>query len=313
MPLGTLVLMTSSHAVANLHVHLEYDSELDVIAAAMSQVPEGGAAGDKSREHVSQSITSALAHLLDIEAMAPEGSPVRVIDATVEVTVDESSPASDLDEHGSTDEEIAELAAEAHATFDALGLTDDDLALIAQGVTVTATAGPPPFELSPDLTGAPRLISEWGIVCGYLARACSLAIDRLFDDLVAVESKSAIAPDRSLRDWLPPKWTSAYTPLFHRRFIVTMVDVTTKVVRGWDAPATVAQALAMAYLVDTVNLLAQLDEVTLRADLLTVLRDRLVDTDLIEAVYEGSDPELAADEWFVAFFDELPASLYATD
>lgn len=301
-------MMTATSAVANLHLHLEYDSDLDVIAAAMAAIPDTGDSAAEHRAQVSRDVPSALAHLLDIDAIAPEGSPLRVVEASLHVSVDADG---EVDSHGSPLAESAEIDTEARALVDTLGLSDSALTLIAQAELVSETAGPPPFELGDALPDTMQVISDWGITCGYLARACSFAIDRLFDDLAAL-ADPAQSPG-ALSNWLPAKWRASYTPLFHRRFIVAMTDVTTQIVRGWVGPASIAQALAMAYLVDSMEQLTCLDGATLRPGMLDALRARLVDTELIDAVREGADPDVAFDEWFVTFFDELPVAPYAAD
>lgn len=301
-----------TRAVANLHLHLEYDSGLDVIAAAMASVSDGGDADtDEHRAHVSEDISAAIAHLLDVDALAPEGCPVRVTEVQMEVTVDIDDHSHEVDALGSTPEELAEFEEDALEALEAAGFTDDEMALIAQAHAVTDSAGPPPFELSPaNIADIPRFIADWGVACGYLARACETCIDDLFDDLAVVSGETGAAPElANLTGWLPEEWESEYTPAFYRRFIVTMTDVTTAVVAGWEGPATVAQALAMAYLVESIESLKELTGVRVPRGMLETLRGRLVDEDVVAAVLAGV---VDFEEWFVPFGTE-PSAPYATD
>jgi hypothetical protein len=314
--------MTSApptRAVANLHLHLEYDSGLDVLAAAMAAVPGDGESSDAHRAHVSGDISAAVAHLLDVEALTPEGCPVRVTDVAVEVTVDIDGHDH---AHGALDvpsrDDDDELTAEAEELFEALGMPEDDFTVIAQADLVGASVGPPPFELRPDdLTGIPRFIADWGMACGYLARACSYVMDSLFDDLDTMHMSLRRGGSNGLTatviaDSLPQQWLSDYTPLFLRKFIVTMGDVTTRLAAGWDGPANLAQVLAMSYLLDSVEMVSALDDTTVRDDMMEVLRERLLDEDLLEALYEGH-PSTEFPLWFVPFEHEAAIAPYARD
>lgn len=296
-----------------MHLHLEYDSGLDVIAAAMSTIPEGDDDTDEHRAHVSHDISSAVAHLLDIDAITPEGCPVRVTDVSMDVVVDVDDHVHE-DGLGTTPAEYAEMESEARAVFDSVPFTDDEFALISDGATVAESAGPPPFELAPAaLTDVPRFIADWGIVCGYLARACVFVMDGLFDDLLEVTEHPEDAESvTNLAGALPPQWVAEYTPHFFRRFIVTMSEVTGQVVAGWDGPRTIAQLLAISHLVDQVELLAALDDVELAEGMVDELRMRLVDDDLTEDVFESAHPDCDFDMWFVTFSHQATAP-YATD
>jgi len=307
----------ATRAVANLHLHLEYDSGLDVIAAAMAAVPDDVADSDAERAHVTRDISSALAHLLDVRAMTPDGSPIRVTDYAVDVSVD--IEAADDDADPLTEHTADVLASEAFEGFRRLALTEDEVALIADGMQVAGTAGPPPFEVPADDPDVPLLIAQWTMMCGYLARACSYVMDLLFDDL---DLASAQLPgvDTFLVSHLPEQWADHITPLFHRRFIVTMADVTTRVAGDWEPPSTLAQEVALDLLVTQALALAEMaaedPDLQVREvpdEMFLVLGDRLQNDELLEMLYDPDAEEaLAVDYWFVPFDDGATAP-YATD
>lgn len=323
-----------TQAVANLHVHLEYDSGLDVIAQAMRTVPDGDDQmdADAHRGHITEDLRHAIAHLLDVEALIPEGSPLRMTEMGVEVEVDlpdqmhedaDDVNAFDLDDQDVLDARTAlrsmlghegESLQEVMAVY---GITEDALVYLPRAAEVVESVGPPPFDDDDemDADGIASFGFEWAVACGVLATACREVMDSLFDDLDEVMREYRANQPRSgtlLESSLPERSAEEYTPLFFRRFAVTMAGVTTKLAAGWEGAATVAEALAMDYLIDTAEALIADEDVNVRDEFFGVLRDRLTDPELLGAVNDDADPAGNVDTWFIPFEAGLPVAPYAT-
>lgn len=317
--------MTSApptRAFANLHLHLEYDSGLDVIAAAMATVPEGDDDMDEHRAHVSNDVSSAVAHLLDIDALTPEGCPIRVTNVAMEVSVDLDEPL-DL-ESGADESDLGELFDHlepegASDPFAGLGLSEQEYDALIDGLQVRVSLGPPPADLVPDTPAeAARFVADWGLACGYLVRSCSYAVDMLFEDLEQVTAAwlpggESRRGGTQLEEFLPEQWSDKYTPHFVRRLIVTLSNVTARIASEWLGPLSVAEALATSYLFEFVEVLAELDDVALRDDMLDELRARLVDDEILDDLYELEGRDDLFDSWFTPFVSGAPIPPYAAD
>lgn len=328
---GTLEGMTSppTRAVANLHLHLEYDSGLDVIAAALAAVPDGPDA-DEERAHVSHDITTAVSHLLDIEALTPEGSPLRVTEAAVEVLVDIEEPHDHGDDEDIEPEEalaeLLEMANEFAKAFDGLDLTDDEAMLVAQAPGVAEVTGPPPVDEMPAGMTTPQLIAEWGILCGHVAEACVSVIDLAFGDIHELTVSQArggesVAGMTMLSTRLPEEWEDSYDLTFLRRFVLTLSEMTTRVTHEWEPPSNLAQVLAMSVIFDEVAVAVEESQEEYSADevrqpspqLLALLRSRLLDEELVEDIFDAGDPDYAFEEWFVPFSLDERVAPYASE
>lgn len=331
MSVCTLERMTTppTQAVANLHLHLEYDSGLDVIAAAMATVPEGGAEADEYRAHVSHDISSAVAHLLDVGALTPEGSPVRVTDVSMEVLIDIDEPHT----HGEGEDPEQTLsgllatAEEFAKVFDGLDFTRREAHLVAQAPVVGQVTGPPPFDEMPEGMTTPQLLAEWGILCGYLAEACTDAVDRAFDDITelvtGVVRGQPFSPGFTVTTiHLPEAWEDQYGIRFFRKFILTLSEMSTRLTHQWEPPSNLAQVLALEVILGTVIIQIdedqeadENDEQVRRPsdDLLEILHSRLVDRDFVADIFDAADEMVSFDYWFVPFTPEERVAPAATD
>lgn len=330
--IDTLKRMASApptRAVANLHLHLEYDSGLDVIAAALAGVPEGLEDSDERRAHVSQDISTAVAHLLDVEAITPEGCPVQVTDVSMEVVVDVEHP----DDHEPTDgeaeqgfEEILGMAEQLADTLDGLDLTEDEILLMSGAGTVSDAAGPPPFGNIPAGLTVTQLLAEWGILCGYLAEACVTVVDIAFDDLegliVGAARGMEFVPGMTLTSTrLPAAWEENYDIPFFRRFICTLSEVTTRVTHEWEAPSNLAQFLALSVLCDEVESHIEDDQMAhsdaevrrVSAELVELLRERLTGQQVLTELFTAEEDAFAFDEWFFPFTEHERVTPFASD
>lgn len=314
-----------TQAVANLHLHLEYDSGLDVIAAALAAVPNGPDA-DEERAHVSQDITSAVAHLLDMEALAPAGSPLRVTDVAMEVLVD----IADHD-HGHDDDEpedpeeafdaLLGMAKEFAKVFDGLDLTEDESSLISQAPLVAGVVGPPPFEDAPEGMSSEQMVAEWGILSGYLAEACANVMDVAFDDLehlarLARGGRPFEPGHTQIANRLPEEWVEGYDVLFFRQFILTLGEVTTRMTHEWEHPSNIAQLVALSVIFD--EMVSGMEESMdsddedvreLSPHLIDSMRGRAV-PDAVEDIFEEA-PDYPLEMWFVPFSPDERVAPYA--
>lgn len=330
---GTLEPMSSpvpTQAVANLHLHLEYDSGLDVIAAAMATVPEGAKDTDEHRAHVSHDISSAVAHLLDIEALTPEGCPIRVTEASMQVSVNLEEPHDhEDDDDDSRDPEevldsIMEKAAEFADAMKGLSFSADEMRLVARAGDVGEVTGPPPFQEMEGKMPVPQLLTEWGILCGYLAEACSGVIDTAFDDLDeltrdSVAGREIDGSQTQIGFRLPGAWDDRYNIPFFRRFIVTLSEVTTRMTYDWEPPSNLAQVVALSVIFDEmqtdIDFETDLGDEEIRPvskELVEILRERMLPTDLLEDMF-ADEPSIPFDAWFFPITPDERVAPYASD
>jgi len=278
--------MTSIQAFADLHVHIEYDSRLDVVAAAMATVAEDGTE-DEHRALISHDIGAAIGHLMDPKALAPAGSPIRVtewqvVDAGAE---DHDDPETAHAQHPGLDSQTAEMiASQMGELFRSTGLDADDMELIQFGMDVVGVLGAPPFELPEALARTPedavKFVAEWALMNGYIRQACGTAIDGLFDDVQTLRERGW--GTTLLANFLPARHIAQYDEYLLRRFIVTLSEVTTRLVTEWEEPSNIAQTLATRLLIGHAQDLAKMDGKQIPDEFFEVALERLVDLELLE-------------------------------
>lgn len=329
--IGTLEPMSSTvptQVVANLHLHLEYDSGLDVIAAAMATVPEDSPDTDEHRAHVSHDISSAVAHLLDIDALTPEGCPIRVTEASMQVSVDIESPHGHEESEAPDPEEVFDALMQMVESFeleiDALGLSEDETELISQAADVAGSAGPPPFDEVAESMDDQQVVTEWGVVSGYLSRSCRRTVGAAFDALAEMTVDEANgtpfqADSVQFTFGLPQRWRGRYDSAFMRRFILTLSEVTTRLTRGWEPLSNLAQVAAMSVILDDVYQQVMDNRGDKGLDIrepddvfLEILHERLLDGELREALYDPEEPEFDFEDWFILLSPDERVAPYAS-
>jgi hypothetical protein len=333
--LDTLERMPSSRptqAVANLHLHLEYDSGLDVMAAALDSAADvEGADGDAFRAHVSGDISNAVAHLLDVEALTPDGSPLRITEVGVEVMVDLHDHHHDGDDSGDVHEgdeltpaETLEAAAELLERFEdqASALSPDAYEAMLNAPRCAGIEWAFPTGAAPEgHEEGFAFTTQWGVALGFVWRACTVIVDELFDDVHHLRTTGAADAWRetSVISKLPNRFGEGYDAAFAQRFLAAMVGVTTKISGEWDTTITLAEDVAASLLVHRARAMAVEARVPMSYGFFEHLIGQLVEPDDLAYAFgesvsledEGVTASEFLDQWFEVEDLGLPVAPYA--
>jgi hypothetical protein len=183
-----------------------------------------------------------------------------------------------------------------------------------------------------DPDGRARALRQASLVAGCLMRAADVVVDELFEDVEmlgrAAEDGGVVESEGTfVLSGLPSRFAHHYTPLFARRFLVAMIDVTRRLTAGWEPLSCVAEELATRILLDEVEVQADIAGVDLGGGWRGHLEDLVFDDVDHELLY---DPALDGIEdqpalgppgmapmgyewWFVPFNADRPLPPYILD
>lgn len=113
-----------------------------------------------------------------------------------------------------------------------------------------------PEETVPTLT-ASRL-QEATVLHGAIHWAYETFIDELLGDVSTLRQNPEDAAETTQISGLPPLQAASYGPLFAQRFLAVAFDLGTALATAFEAPACVAQELALKLVLDQVEVLADL-------------------------------------------------------
>ncbi|ALO66607.1 hypothetical protein AS189_09045 [Arthrobacter alpinus] len=113
-----------------------------------------------------------------------------------------------------------------------------------------------PEETVPTLT-ASRL-QEATVLRGAIHWAYETFIDELLGDVSTLRQNPEDAAETTQISGLPPLQAASYGPLFAQRFLAVAFDLGTALATAFEAPACVAQELALKLVLDQVEVLADL-------------------------------------------------------
>lgn len=166
-------------------------------------------------------------------------------------------------------------------------------------------------------------------LAGCLIQASVIIVDQLIEDIVELRERKdaeAVGIDETwvLSD-LPPRFAANYTALFAQEFLVALVDVTSRLTRGWEPLACVAQELGLRVLLDRVEIVAEAADVALdddwRGHLEELLFEDLDHEFLYDPAYDGIEDDPASqppgmapmrfEDWFRPFNNERTLPPYA--
>jgi hypothetical protein len=171
-------------------------------------------------------------------------------------------------------------------------------------------------------------------LAGCLMYAADLLIDELIDDIVILRADETGADDPDpavligdtwVLSQLPARFAARYTPLFAQQLLVAAVDLTGRLTKGWEPPASVAQELGLRIMLNLTEFVADTAEVALddgwRAYLEQLLFEDLDHELLYNPAFDGieDDPQsqppgmapMRFADWFEPFSDERTMPPYA--
>lgn len=166
-------------------------------------------------------------------------------------------------------------------------------------------------------------------LAGCLIQASVMVVDQLIDDVAALRKRAGTAGEGIDETWvfsdLPPRFAARYTALFAQEFLVAFVDMTSRLTRGWEPLACVAQELGLRVLLDHVDVVAETADVALPGDWRGHLEDLLfedLDHELLyDPAHEGIEDDPARQppgmapmrftDWFRPFNDRRTLPPYA--
>lgn len=174
--------------------------------------------------------------------------------------------------------------------------------------------------------------TELLLLKGMLFHAARFLIDQLFEDLRTLNGLDQITAadidNTGALSGLPPRFADLYTVQFTEKFLVSTVEVSHRLTRGWHPLATVAEELALRLLLDQTESSASTFGIPLPDGWRPELEDALFEdtdheilyggvlSDLLDELHNNGDPDelpLAFNTWFVPFNIGYRPSPYAQD
>ena len=153
----------------------------------------------------------------------------------------------------------------------------------------------------PDQATARR---EAATVVGALWNAAIITTDEIFSDVAAICQANK---PRELGDWiiphLPEAYRCQYTPVFAKAFTATFLDVTSRLVRGWEPPGCIAEEFALLCLLDQVEFLNDLYHLQLPDGWREDLEEALVQGEEHLSLLSEDPPEQDVETWFTRYDD----------
>jgi hypothetical protein len=327
---GLLVLTGAAELVTDAIMDLEL--ELDYVQREVSQDGAGVTCvgvdpEDESLDEVQRRICSALADLI---ASTPE-----LAGWTPRVRLGETS--HDLDQDPPELDDIEALAAHLLPSGDEI--VESLIRDIQRERSVYADSRL--FRAFPVDELAPEDLSSLGpqeraaahrrasALAGCLIQASVMVVDQLIEDVTELRKHEGAVDERVGKTWvfsdLPARFAANYTALFAQEFLVAFVDVTSRLTRGWEPLACVAQELGLRILLDHVDLVAETADAALPDDWRGHLEDLLFEDMDHELLYDPAQDGIEEDpsaqppgmapmrftDWFRPFNDERTLPPYA--
>lgn len=140
---------------------------------------------------------------------------------------------------------------------------------------------------------------EAATVAGALWNAAIITTDEIFSDVTAMCHSD---DSRELGDWIIPHLPEAcrgqYTPVFAKAFTATFLDVTSRLIRGWEPPGSIAEEFALLHLLDQVEFLNDLYDLQLPHGCREALEEALVQGEEHLLLLSDNPPEQDVVTWF---------------
>lgn len=148
------------------------------------------------------------------------------------------------------------------------------------------------------------------LLAGCLWNASAVVIDELFMDIQRLSKlKSVTAKDISLTfvlAGLPERFAHRYSVIFAQKIMTIMIDLTTKLSRGWSTPSCVAQELALKLLLDGVEVTLETYGLELADGWREMLEASMYEDDDHENLYDPSMDGFENDLTYMQHFAMAP-------
>lgn len=182
-----------------------------------------------------------------------------------------------------------------------------------------------------DAKGRDAALHQASALAGCLIHASVIVVDQLIDDITKLrehrDDAEASIDDTWVLSDLPSRFAGKYDSLFAQKFLVALVDVTTRFTRSWQPLSCVAQELGLRILLDRVEIVADSADVVLddgwRADLEELLFEDLDHEFLYDPALDGFEDEkevqpsdmapMRFDDWVRPFNSERSLPPYSLD
>ncbi|MDD0858528.1 hypothetical protein NHF46_13595 [Arthrobacter alpinus] len=258
---------TTHTARLHLELDLEFTDAGAVQAHARSWAQENAGADPETLagmlEQASEGADAALMMLVEPSEVVGAIPGVLAVGATMWLEGSDGEPGGDFAGEGEDFGNFDDADTDTHDDFgDEIEESEEDWLN-----TILAAAdklpgldlerlGCDPEETVPTLT-ASRL-REATVLRGAIHWAYETFIDELLGDVSTLRQNPEDAAETTQISGLPPLQAASYGPLFAQRFLAVAFDLGTALATAFEAPACVAQELALKLVLDQVEVLADL-------------------------------------------------------
>jgi hypothetical protein len=142
-----------------------------------------------------------------------------------------------------------------------------------------------------------KAVTQARLLAGLLWNSSSILLDQLFRDLGTLSGLDPVTPSdiagTSVLSSLPPQFAANYDATFTQKFIVVASDVTASLVRGWNAPGSLAAELAVRCLLDQAEITEDIYELDLPDGWRTQVEELLLDDADSGTLFFADSPDSA--------------------
>jgi hypothetical protein len=149
----------------------------------------------------------------------------------------------------------------------------------------------------PELFGDEDPDSGW-LLAGLIQQACQNVTGFALEDVITMNAGTGDLDDTLLLRWLPEAYRAGYTGEFARKFLIAVIDLGTSMVSGFTHPGSVAEELALRFVLDQVSILDDVQGAGLPEHWRASVEDALFEDMDHEMLYQnwGGDVMAAVDD-----------------
>ena len=142
-------------------------------------------------------------------------------------------------------------------------------------------------------------------LAGTLWHASIIVTDHLFDDITEIHQVTRAhgpgSPATRIVPYLPERYRSQYNAPFVKALTATFLDVTSRLVRGWQPPASIAEEFALMFLLDQVEVTADTFQLDLPEEWREELEENLGQGEQHLNLLGDDPPEQDVRSWFTPY------------